>query len=274
MGLFSKKIIDQESIEWQLEHFEVLIRQLSTGPGLPDAELQLPTRENFLDKENPDRVYKGQELAEFLLNKVKAQCGIPEVKVKLVPTKESKPENIGGSVILQTTDQNAAAGRYIVEKDETGEYQESITYDQDLTRDPAQLIATLAHELSHLLHNRARELPEFDPPILYEMFTDLTAVYLGYGVFLSNGRFSYESTNEAWKSDSTGYLSEAELIVATAIFLQIKRIDPENAGVHLKKHLQKMLKNAFKQLAQYEDKIELLRKMEPDLHGAGSLEMN
>ena len=263
MGIFGAKVVDKHTAEWQFEHYEILIRNFSTGPGLPEADLQLPKRENFLDTNNPEKVYEGDELAKFLLEKVKSQCGLEGTDVVLMPTKESKPEHIGGSVILQTQDTNAAAGRYIVEQKKDGNYRETITYDQDLVNNPAQLIATFAHELSHLLHNRAYELPTFDAEILYEMFTDLTAVYMGYGVFLANGRFSYESNGEMWGSKSTGYLPESELIFATAIFMKIKNLSTEQTKPFLKKHLQKMLVKAMRQLDTYAEEIQRLRELEP-----------
>ena len=263
MGVFSSHLINTETVEWQLDYFEFLIQNLSSDAGLPDSELQFPVPESFIDQENPTAVYQGHELAQFLLGTIQKQCGVADVAIKLVPTHESKPRKIGGGVILQTADTNAAAGRYIAEENTFGVIEETITYDQDLTKDPAQLIATFAHELSHCLHNRIREKLDFESEILYEMFTDLTAVYLGYGLFLSNARFSYTTDHDSWATKSHGYLPESDLIFATALFMQIKNIPQETALPHLKPHLRKMMKKAMKQLSKYSADVDHLKKLTP-----------
>jgi len=46
--------------------------------------------------------------------------------------------------------------------------------------------------------------------------------------------------------------------------MSIKSIDENIASGHLKPHLRKLLKKAFKQLASHNDKITALRKFEPN----------
>lgn len=259
MGLFGGALIDRHTAEWQFEHFEVLIKELSLALKMPNFALHLPTRENFSDPDNPHTIYEGHDLAKFLLQKVKRQCDVGEIRIKLTPTQESKPEKLGGSVILQPTDNNAAAGRYIMKHNAYGEIVEEITYDRDLTQDPAQMVATFAHELSHCLHNRMKNFPEFEEDILYEMFTDLTAVYLGYGIFMANGKSNFSTDSNSWSSQSFGYLPESELIFATALFMKLRDISINTPKPYLKPHLFKMLKKAFKQLDKNQSEVESLQ---------------
>ena len=263
MAFFRASLVDQHTAEWQFEHFEFLIIELSTGTGLSDAELQLPHKDNFTDTNNPAAKYEGHDLAEFLLSRVQEQCGI-NIKIKLTPTRENKPVKLGSSAVMQPLGkQDAAAGRYIVRQNNDGDIIEEITYDEDHMQDPAMLIGTFAHELSHCLHNRMKQIPEFEENILYEMFTDLTAVYLGYGVFLANGRSNSTSNNEGWSTNATGYLSESELIFATALFMRIKNISIDTPQPYLKPYLFKMLKKAMKQLGGYGNEIDFLRTLKP-----------
>jgi len=261
MGIFGTRLIDKHTAEWQFEHFEILIRHLSHDLNMPDFEFHLPTRESFSDPDNPDAKYTGHNLAKFLLQKIKRQCGVPGIVFKLTPTAETKPEKIGGSVILQPTHKNTAAASYITRHNMYGEIEEEITYDRDMVNNPAQLVASFAHELSHCLHNRMLKHPEFEEEILYEMFTDLTAIYMGYGVFLANGRSNFSTDSDSWSSQHYGYLPESEIVFATALFMKIKDISVATPEPFLKPYLFKMLGKAFKQLDKKKDEIQHLKDL-------------
>ncbi|MEP1230254.1 MAG: hypothetical protein ABJG88_06225 [Litorimonas sp.] len=243
----------------------MVINNFSSGAGLPDSELWLPIPQHF---GTDDLDYKpvGAELAQFTFDRVKAQCGFgPETIIDLVATTETKAQSLGGVAMLQT-DHQGACGRYFFSESMYGTKKETITYDQDLENNPTNMIATFAHELSHALHNRSQENLEIEPE-LYELLTDLTAVYLGYGVFLANSRFEFSAYSDGslqgWRAQGAGYLPESDLIFATAIFMQIKDIAIEDALSHLKPRLQKMLKKAFKQLSNYGAQIQVLKAKHP-----------
>ena len=123
-----------------------------------------------------------------------------------------------------------------------------------------------SHELSHALHNRAKEALDVDPS-LYELFTDLTAIYLGYGVFLANTRFEFSQFTNAdtqgWQAQGAGYLPEADMVFGTALFMKIKELPMELALPHLKPRLQKMLKKAYRQLDRHMDEVTALRERVP-----------
>ncbi len=104
-------------------------------------------------------------------------------------------------------------------------------------------------------------------PELYELFTDLTAIYLGYGIFLSNTRFEFSqftnSDTQGWQAQGAGYLPEADMAFATALFMRIKNIPFEYAAEHLKPRLARMLKKAFRQLEGYASEVEALTARVP-----------
>jgi len=263
--MFGRKLVDPDVAAWQIENFEWLIDNFSSAAGLPDSELWQPIPEHF---GTDDAGYKptGKDLVHFTFDRVKAQCGFgPDTIIELIATDERKPQSLGGVAMVQTNGQGAC-GRYFLSESMSGTKTEKITYDRDLENNPTGLIATLAHELSHALHNRSQNNLEVDPE-LYELFTDLTAVYLGYGIFLANSRFEFSAysgtTLQGWRAQGAGYLPEADLIFATALFMRIKNIPIETALPHLKPRLKKMLKKGFKQLSQYEDDIIALRERKP-----------
>jgi len=265
VGLFTPRLVDKDVAEWQFEWFAWHIENFSSGAGLPDAELWLPVPQHF-EVATDRKKLQGRDLAEYLFETVKRQCGYgPDTAITLEAVTERKHQSLGGLASIQVNG-DSACGRYFFSKDSDGNVHEKITYDRDLESRPASLIATIAHELSHALHNRSRRRLDIEPE-LYELLTDLTAVYLGYGVFLANERFEFSQFHDAdiqgWQAQGAGYLPEADLIFATALFMKIKGIDTGTAKSHLKPRLSKMLDKATKQLSGYEQEVAQLRELMP-----------
>lgn len=264
MGLFSKKLVDKHVLEWQFEQYETLIQNLSSAPGLPDSDLWLPIDAHF---GHPDAIkLEGKALAEFVFERIKTQCGFgPQNAFTLNIIETPKGGFMGGTAIVKTAGLSAC-GTYQAEKHEDGTYTETITIDEALCEQPQNLIATLAHELSHALHNRMREPLDIEPE-LYELLTDLTALYLGYGIFLANSRFEFVKFQDGelsgWQASGAGYLPEADLVMGLAIFMKVKGLASGIAKEHLKPRLAKMLDQGFKQLEKHTDEIERLRALEP-----------
>ena len=73
-----------------------------------------------------------------------------------------------------------------------------ITYNPSLTDDIDAMIATFAHELGHYLMSTAKTAPPGGWE-LHELHTDLTAVYLGFGLFLANSARSFGQFQSAAK---------------------------------------------------------------------------
>jgi len=78
-------------------------------------------------------------------------------------------------------------------------------------QDPTPLIATIAHELAHLLllgdRKIDRDLPDMEP------LTDLMTVFCGFGVFNANSAFNFQQWHSdggrgGWKTNRLGYLPE------------------------------------------------------------------
>lgn len=259
MGLFKTRLIDEAVVEWQLDEFAFLIDNLSSGPGLPDGDLWLPISDHF-GAPNGESL-KGEALAQFSYKRILEQCRVSQdFPVELIMAETPPTGFLSDSVVLNSD--KKACGLYTAEKNENNKWKESIAIDFELTEKPTNLIATLAHELGHALHGRMPH-PYDGDPALYELFTDLTAVYFGYGIFLANSRFEFASSNIGWQAQGAGYLPETDLVFATALFMRIKNIQIETAKAHLKPRLHKMLDKAFKQLSRYEREIETLRVQVP-----------
>lgn len=253
--MFGRKLVDADIADWQFEQFEWLIDNFSSGPGLPDSDLWQPIPDHF-PKATGD-------LGAHIFALVCAQCGFDPEAFDLVAVDPVKGEDLGGLAFTQPSEQSAA-GAYQVDGEDEASFREIIHYDTSLS--PLNLVATFAHELSHALFYRAHEKWSGDLE-LHELFTDLTAIYLGYGIFLSNTRFNFEGFTAAdiqgWKATGVGYLPEADMIFALALFMRLKGVSDDAAQAHLKPKLAKMLRAALRQLDRDKDRVEALRARVP-----------
>ena len=259
--MFGRRLVDDEVAEWQFDGFAWLIDNFSSAAGLPDTRLFLPIPSDFPEKDGQTATQ-----AEHIFQIIKSQCGFNEGDIfDLVPQAGRPDASLGGLAMVETTGQ-MACGTYQMTPGKYGKPRETIKYDAGMEDKPARLVATFAHELSHALHNRAPQPLDIDPA-LYELFTDLTAIYLGYGVFLSNTRFEFSqftnSDTQGWQAQGAGYLPEADMVFATALFMQIKEIPMDKALPHLKPRLRKMLKKAARQLSRHTDDVEALKTRIP-----------
>ena len=79
---------------------------------------------------------------------------------------------------------------------------------------------------------------------MIEPATDVTAAFLGFGVFGANDVLNFEQNHEGWQGGKTGYLSEEEWIFSLAIFLNLKLIKPDATKPYRKPHLFRWLQKA------------------------------
>ncbi|MEO7717294.1 MAG: hypothetical protein ABIY70_13925 [Capsulimonas sp.] len=83
-------------------------------------------------------------------------------------------------------------------------------------RDPITLIATIAHELGHVIllgDGRITRDVEYMEPM-----TDLLTVYFGLGVFNANSAAKFQQHSHGWSMQRLGYLSEPQFGYALALF--------------------------------------------------------
>ena len=92
------------------------------------------------------------------------------------------------------------------------------------------LLAVLAHELSHKVLFDRHIRPEGDDPLRYEILTDVTAIYLGFGKLLLNA-YEYETTRYAHlmggietKRVRFGYISIDEVACAHAMVYRMREL--------------------------------------------------
>ncbi len=107
---------------------------------------------------------------------------------------------------------------------EAGKERTTIWLESSNVNDPASVVATLAHELSHvhLLGGGRISREELD----HEPLTDLAAIFFGMGVFTANSSLRDRATDYGnwshWSISRTGYLVDAVLGYALALFAFVR----------------------------------------------------
>lgn len=125
----------------------------------------------------------------------------------------------------------------------------SISIDLALLKSPVELIATLAHELCHVLligHNRITGEEDDHEPL-----TDLLTVFLGFGALSGNSVLRDESWHDGharfWHIRRAGYLTMPMYGYAIAIFAMLRNEGPRE----WKPRLRLDVRNAFMKSIKY-----------------------
>jgi len=234
-------VVDADTAEWHAENFAWLVETFGGNDAFSEATLVLP-RPGFF----PSDGEVGHSRALRIFERVKHYCGMEEWPVGLVEDDNPAAEAALLSPAALVHGRHAQGTFSIADGDV------QISYTPALLADPQRLIATFAHELGHYLLATAPTRPPCSDDE-NEFLTDLTAVYLGFGVFVANTVFEFEAisdgTRQGWRMGRSGYLPERDVMFATALFIAVKGLDPEPACECLKPHLAKLLRSALRQLA-------------------------
>jgi hypothetical protein len=224
-----KSVLDPDDEEWQLETWRWLLGHFGGLDDLRLSPLVTPSRAFF-----PPTEATGHARAEHIFGLVKQHADMAEWHCQLA-AQPRRPQIQVGELAALKFDGGHAAGTFGLDGNEV-----VITYDPATLDDPAALVATLAHELAHY---RLATLPELPPggAEMVEFTTDLTTVYLGFGLFGANCAFQFQQfqgvLSQGWSSSRQGYLSENEWSFALAVFCALRSEPIEAAKPFLKDHL-------------------------------------
>lgn len=247
----SIRLVDRDVEAWIVEGFERLHEKLGAEKPLGQTPLVLPSPGIFIIEGETDR-----EKAQSIFRKVAEFAGMADWHVELEGFETAGMQQVSEYHFL-TPQAAQAAGTFSTEGNSV-----VIRYDLALVKQPQNLIATFAHELSHYL--LAGYLPDSFEDQDHELLTDLTAVYMGFGVFLANTAFEFEGNQgfagTGWVSRRTGYLSEDTLLAALALFVRLGAHDPGQAKPYLKSGLAKRFDKGLRQIDRLENEIAAFKK--------------
>lgn len=212
-----KPFLEPEIEDWHLETWAWLLRNLGGLEELREALLVLPRAEFF-----PASDKTGEERAHHLFQTVRELAGMEQWPAVLsVQPDYMTPAGTFSSVVPGTTTPAPRdAG--------PGEWEALVTYNPRLLNDPGGLVATFAHELSHYKLGYVEESPPGGHE-LHELATDLTVVFLGFGVFGAQTAVRVHGGAIHWQ----GYLSPRGWAFALAVFLLLRDESPEPLRPHV-----------------------------------------
>ena len=233
-------LLSTEDANFQIEIWKWLLKYYGGVHFFQNSHLVLPTQEFF-----PTQVHSEDEMVSATFDSVKRYSGMSEWQFQLVIQASDPNIHVAPFVQIQNAPYSPA-GTFQFQQNEA-----TISFHPDLIQQPEKLVATFAHELSHYLTANTPEAP-YGGWENWEFATDITATFLGFGIFMANSAFQFEQfsngDSQGWKTSRQGYLSEAEHIFSLTIFLKLLDIPFSNAQQHLKPGLKKLLKLANKQL--------------------------
>jgi hypothetical protein len=249
-----KPFLDPETADWHIENFEWLVSCYAKSKCLTQSQLVLP-KPGFFSNDGET----GHALAERIFEQVK-QYALIDWPVRLV--KRDAIQKSGRS-LFEVNQGRSILGTFHSTTDNIPE----ISYAANLVNEPISLIATLAHELGHLLIHGAPKKPicEADEE---EFLTDLAAIYLGFGVFLANSAFETEQWRDdalgtqGWSTSRQGYLPESDIVFALALFVSVKELDPADVKATLKPRLVKSFEEAILDLRDRQSDIARIQRLE------------
>ncbi len=232
-----KSPVDSETKEWIENAFDWLIEELGVDT-LRSVEMILPTDDFFPD------VYDGSRATiDSMVDRV---CEYMDVDPELVDLRyfENDDGSRFHSLASEGSEGRHAIGTYHMGRD--GKYK--ISLDTSQARDPQTLVATIAHELGHvILLGEERLDPEYAD---HEPMTDLLTVFYGFGIFSANSSFVFEQWTNAqfqgWRAGGSGYLSEEMYGYSLAMFAYLRQETNPAWEQYLKTNVKSYFRSALK----------------------------
>ena len=204
LGFSPKLPVNQEERLWVDEGFVRLEAMLSRRR-LLETKVVLPDAEHF-----PDAFDGNEASVEALVHRICEYMQIDQTRIKLEIFPDEAEEFRENS--LWSIQTNRPAGIYFGhESVKEEDCRVVIALKSSVLKDPIVLVATIAHELGHLIllgdGHVDRSTPDHEP------MTDLLTVFLGLGIFTANSaaRFNHYEHGGGWTSWSMrrlGYLSQ------------------------------------------------------------------
>lgn len=206
--------IESDHKEW-LEDSMLWLHRNFRSTTFCRLETIIPTDEFFPQK------YRGtKKCAVDLLHVVSGMMDIPIDSVRLEIYSE-RDKSLAEDLPYYSYKGKGSAGHFHPQK-RAGQY--VVGVEEGQLKNPFSLVATLSHELGHvlLLGSGLLDATEED----HEFMTDLLTVYYGLGIFTANSAFQFRQWQSAgrtgWSASRVGYLSESMYGYALALYARMR----------------------------------------------------
>ncbi|MCJ8331822.1 MAG: hypothetical protein HRT89_16350 [Lentisphaeria bacterium] len=230
-----KPFLPEADQEFVFECYHWLLTYFGGDHFYNDVGLVPPTERHF-----PTMEGTSEEVAQKTFLRVKRYAQMKKWKCRF-KAQEEDPDP--GPMVFTDEEKYSAGGTFSIDK----KGRVTITYNPSIVSDPVTMIATFAHELGHYLTSTA-PVPPPGGWENWEYLTDITAVFMGFGIFQANAAALYINTGLGWRSSNLGYLTEKGYCYVLAIFILLKGIDPKAVYPHCNTNIKQYLKRAIKEL--------------------------
>jgi hypothetical protein len=259
-----KTFLDPDDEDWQLATWGWLLARLGEN-NLKRAPLVTTRREFF-----PPTEATGHARAEHILRCVQKLAGMSDWPCELVAMAERPRTQVSELGVVNIEKGHMPLGTF----SRTGNAA-TIAYDPGTIDSPAILVATLAHELAHYLLHSIPDLPP-GQQLMEEFATDLTTVYLGFGLFGANQAFNFSQFrdiySQGWRTSGAGYLRERDWALALAVFCALRGEDVAILKPWLKDYLFKDVQSAARYLSKNTQALTKLEEHRQHYAGNTSVE--
>jgi hypothetical protein len=252
--LFSPKpLLSEIERVWIYDTFAWALKNFGTDFFYEATTLVTPTTNYF-----PDKFDSLEELAECTFDRVKQLAGIKDWPCILMGQVKDDYGSLATSMSIEEWSDDAA-GTFSM-RQQYGRSNAVITYDPGLLQQPEHLIATFAHELAHYLDYFSKEsCPGGEQR--REFATDLLAVVMGFGVFLTNSAFTFRGRASGWSIQRQGYLSQIQLVYVLAIFCVLKNIPTPDVAKHLESSLVSIFRRSIREVKERKSELQRLQSI-------------
>lgn len=174
------------------------------------CEVALPVPQHF-----PDRYDGSEESLEAMFCRVAERMQVDPATVELQVFDDEAHATL--SLLPFAAGRTSGAGGLYVHD---GAERVVVAINSSQLDDPMALVATLAHELGHVILLTPGLVDRDEPDM--EPLNDLLTVFLGFGVFNANSVFQFQQytsyDRQGWSTRRLGYLSEQQFGYALARF--------------------------------------------------------
>jgi hypothetical protein len=238
----TKLPLKEDERKWIEASLQWLIQQFGADYFL-ERRMILPESSFF-----PDKFHGTEECMCSLVSRV---CGYMEVDPSRVEVEVfSDRDDTVSKHRLGGEQYSGAAGLYLHPAASSDRAKVSINTSQ--LNNPTALVATVAHELGHVILLGDGRLSRDDKS--HEYMTDLLTVFLGLGIFTANAvvQFSQwqDHSHQGWSISRQGYMTEEMFGYSLAACAWIRK----DSGDAWAKHLSVNVKHYFKTSLKYLEK--------------------
>lgn len=159
----------------------------------------------------------------------------------------TKVKEMGSEFLGEDSDSKNAAGLFM-HLNENGKYDIALSY--SVLKNPDSLIATIAHEMSHI-----KLLGEGKIPHNNEELTDITPLIFGLGIFNANASFQFRTNSEGWAYSNIGYLSQMDWSYLLALYAHIRNEENPAWLPFVNSNIQKDTKRAIEFISNNPEKV-------------------